>query len=239
MGRSIRIALRLMMALGSVAAPAVVAQMLVVQGAHAQSQPPTLPPPPYAANQRTPLADGGPQTYDRYGGGGSHARVQAPGASIQHAAYAGPRLGWSGKTDTAQPQQPRPYARYAVQAQQPQPPAPAGWTYVNPIGARPVEPAAPTSIYDAPPAPVAQMASATPGAGGTRHYSLHSEFGGRPDPIPTPGSLPAGTAAAPLPASFFGGGSPDLSQPETPEPARKVASANGKSRNAIQPEGGQ
>lgn len=122
------------------------------------------------------------------------------------------------------------------------PPAPQGWSYVPPIGARPVEPPppAPTSIYDAPP-PARQLASASPSptAGGVHHYSLHADFGVQPDPIPPPDPTPGrGAETEALPPSFFGQ-NPDLSAPETPDPQKKVPTANGKSRNAVQGEGGQ
>ena len=241
---SIRIALRLMAALGAVAAPALAAQVVIVQSAHAQTyQQPALPPPPYAASAGAqPAAYGGPQAYDRYGGGTTHARVQPVNTATP--AYSGPRLGWSGKTDGAQqPQRPKPYG-YAARQAQIEPPAPQGWTYVPPIGARPVEPQPPAqaaTIYDPPPplaAPVRQVASAGPAPGAPRHYSMHREYGIEPDPIPPPGTGVAQAAADPLPAAFFAA-SPDLSQPETPEPSRKVPASGGKTRNAVQPEGGQ
>lgn len=260
MGRSVRIALRLMTALGQIAAPALAAQVVVFQSAHGQTpQQPSLPPPPYASALARPTGYGGAQGYDRYGGGGVHGRVPAPGAPSV-TVYGGPRLAWAGKADMVQPQRPRPFAaRYAAQpqpsAQDPVqdpasaqaqaqavalPPPPQGWSYIPPIGARPTEPPPPpSSIYDAPP-PVRQVASAAPPRnGGVRHYSLHSDFGVQPDPIPPPArSIAAGAEAEALPSSFFGQ-NPDLTAPETPDPQRKVVVANGKSRNAVQPEGGQ
>ncbi len=111
-----------------------------------------------------------------------------------------------------------------------QPAAPQGWTFVPPIGSVPS--AAPTSIYDsppqapaAPPVQVAKAAQAQTGQIGARHYSVNREFGQQPDPIP-------------LPPQFFGA-TADLTQPATDEPERKVTTANGKTRNAVQPEGGQ
>ena len=267
---SIRIALRLMAALGAVAAPALAAQVVIVQSAHAQpSQQPALPPPPYAASAGAqPAAYGGPQAYDRYGGGTTHARVQPVNTATP--AYSGPRLGWSGKTEVGASNY-HPTPRYAGPSPSrggraatlsyslpqrgeggpegtgwgaTQPPAPQGWTYVPPIGARPVEPQPPAqaaTIYDPPPplaAPVRQVASAGPAPGAPRHYSMHREYGIEPDPIPPPGTGVAQAAADPLPAAFFAA-SPDLSQPETPEPSRKVPASGGKTRNAVQPEGGQ
>lgn len=245
MGRSVRIALRLMTALGQIAAPALAAQAVVFQSARAQAtQLTALPPPPYASAMARPTSYGGVQGYDRYGGGTVHARTPAPGVAGS-VAYGGPRLAWAGKIDTVQPQRRQVVtALYAVQpqvaGQASPPPAPQGWSYIPPIGARPDDPPPPASIYDAPP-PVRQVAGSgsQQGAGGVRHYSLHSDFGVRPDPILPPNQTgAAGAEAGALPSSFFGQ-APDFSAPETPDPQKKVAAATGKSRNAIQPEGGQ
>lgn len=125
---------------------------------------------------------------------------------------------------------PQPRAGFAAS----QPAAPQGWTYVQPIGAG--AQVQPRSIYDAPPPPAAppvqltqamqgQAPQAQSGQSGARHYSVNREFGQQPDPIP-------------LPPQFFGN-TADLTQPATDEPDRKVSTANGKTRNALQPEGGQ
>jgi hypothetical protein len=154
-------ALRLMAALGAVAAPALFAQMTLAQSSQAQSLPApayapqapssvtagALPPPPYAQTgeygQPSNERRAGP-TYDRYGGGAVHYRslqprgVDAPGRTYAEAAappaYAGPRLSWSGKVDAA-PAAPRPTAAYARYASAPQ------------------APIAPRASYGAPPAP--------------------------------------------------------------------------------------
>jgi hypothetical protein len=233
-----------MAALGAVAAPAMAAQIVLVQSAHAQTgAPAALPPPPYAnaVGRQTPTY-GGPQAYDRYGGGTNHARVQA--ANAPSPTYSGPRLGWAGKTDADSNSHPtRSFgppspSRGGTTNTDPPPPAPQGWTYVPPIGRRPVEPPAPpTSIYDSPPPPI--QSAAAPQGDGPRHYSLHREFGIAPDPIPPPGTGTAvAVAADPLPTDFFAA-TPDLSQPETADPAKKVTTANGKARNPVQPADGQ
>lgn len=234
MNRRIETALRLMAALGAVAAPALAALVASSQAARAEGLPapayavaapelrPTLPAPAYAQRQAT---NGGAQTYDRYGGGTPHPRLRtAMAAYPASSGYTGPRLSWSGKAEAAAPA-PRPWAGAATvqPAPMPAPSPPPGWAYVAP--------ALPTSIYDAPaPAPAQQTASPPPSparaaASTARRYSVAREFGAEPDPIP-------------LPPQFFGA-TADLTQPETADPLRRTAGANGKARNAIQPGDGQ
>ncbi len=147
-----------MAALGAVSAPALFAQMALAQTAQGQS----LPPPPYASMQvpayapaqgsvrnqayaapvyRGVQAYGGPQGYDRYGGGGSHPRVSTTAMSVAPppVAYQGPRLGWSGKAE-APPVQPQP--RFQARP-----------TYAQPVQVE--------AAY-APPAPVAGARSVQP-----------------------------------------------------------------------------
>lgn len=119
--------------------------------------------------------------------------------------------------------------------------APRGWTFVAPIGAAPAD--LPRSIYDrpaapapapassaayaslSPPTPRAAPAAAAPTETGPHHYSVHSDYGIQPDPIP-------------LPPQFFGA-TADLSQPATDEPIRRATSASGKAQNPLQPAGGE
>jgi len=162
----VQTALRLLTALGAAMAPAMAAQMVLVQSARGQAMasdaPASLPPAPYAA------AAGGRSypsmgAYDRYGAG---ARAPAPVqvSAPTSGSGAGPRLSWSGKTE-APPQQvggaytgyrsayaaptyaPAAYAPpvYAPPAAYMPPaaadpsnaPPPRGWTFVAPIGAGP------------------------------------------------------------------------------------------------------
>jgi hypothetical protein len=208
-----------------------------------------LPPPPYAtqayatpyqpAPQAAQTLAGGPQRYDRYGGGMAHPVVS------MNAAYAppiGPRLSWVGKTDGAAPAQA--YANASTGASNPA--VPAGWTLVPTAQAPLRQAVAPhayaqpspaqrtpyPSLTTTPAAPMqaatAQMTQASPSPsasttgraqsneGGPRLYSLHRDYGMEPDPIP-------------LAPQFFSA-TADMTQPETPEPLRQVKSANGASR---------
>jgi len=241
--RRILTALRLMAALGAIAAPALVALAVMTQSAEAQTAS-DLPRAPYASSS-APATYGGAQSYDRYGGGGAHPVVRP---ATQAPAYAGPRLSWSGKTDIALPAPRTPaYAAARYVAPPPAPisapipassaaeaPAPNGWRYMPPIGPTaagptPVATAQPATIYDpAPPqAPAAAQIPVDGGVAGStaRRYSLHREYGLTPDPIP-------------LPPQFFGA-TADLTQSESPEPQRRTTGADGKSRNALQPTDGQ
>lgn len=253
MDRRIQTALRLLAAVGAIAAPALFAQMAVAQNAQAQGSTQAqlataLPLAPYASMDRS-ASYGGRQVYDRYGGGTIHPRVQAP---LSASTYTGPRLAWAGKIDAAPAQgQTKPYGQAYAPARPSAQAAAHGWTFVPPIGASsPPSPQAavtaqapgpapvPTSIYDpVPPAPqasypvqAAQAATTAPvqaraASDGARRYSVHREFGQEPDPIP-------------IPPQFFGA-TADLTQPETAEPQRRSVGADGKSRNVLQPTDGQ
>lgn len=121
---------------------------------------------------------------DRYG----------PSSPRPTAAYAGPLLSWTGKTESAATApvalaRPLPDGLYRAAAPQvplspARPPAAPATAFAAPL---------PQSLYDrpttpaAPPGPVAlapaasQYASSAP-----RLYSVHRQFGAEPDPIPAP-----------------------------------------------------
>lgn len=262
-------ALRLMAALGAVAAPALAAQVVAAQSAAAQTvldpyawsgpqrrDPPTptpasTPTPTWAPTFRA-APYGGPQAYDRYGGGMSHPPVYAAPPAPAYAQM----LSWPGKVDRAaaaptadlSSRYGAPQSALAVNtpwsatmaglATDGEPPA---QTWPAPPPMTPAAAYAPprsASIYDPPPrsahmdpapmefAPMesaAGQSAAGPSGepGSTRRYSVHREYGMTPDPIP-------------LPPQFFGQ-TADLTQPETPEPQRRVAGGDGKARNPLQP----
>jgi len=220
-------ALRLMAALGSVLAPAMTAQLALVQSAYGQAAPArALPPPPYA-NAGQPWRDSGTPAYDRYGGETRRAAM-VPMTARPAPAPAAARLSWSGKVDGPVADRSAPGADpQARVASMP----PRGWSFVPPIGHPAAgQPTLPSSIYDpVPPAAQPQQAreaqANTQGESGPRHYSVHRDYGIEPDPIP-------------LPPQFFGA-TADLSQPATSDPIRRTTTSGGKSQNPLQPADGQ
>lgn len=230
-----------MVALGSVSASALCAQAALAQAAPSQA----LPPPPYASMQapayapapgraqaydaRTvsqPLyrgvqAYGGPQGYDRYGGGGSHPRVGvASPMAPTPVAYQGPRLGWSGKAETA-PAQPQVQARSAYLQ-----PGQAEAAYVPPAPASRARAAQP---YPGAAAPVRAPYAAYRGmqAGGQTGTQLAQQPAPRGWTYMAPAAQqPVPQQPAAQPTSIYDPAPPPAA-PATPAPPVQVASAAG------------
>jgi hypothetical protein len=182
------------------------------------------------------------------------------GAEAPSAREAGLRLlTWPGKTTEA----PRPRQAYAPQRRywNPEPSAPPAQAYAYAPAPEPRPQAAlPSSIYAPPPPayapsePVAQpapmrQAAAAPAAmaqAGSppasdyeppHFYSLYSEYGQRPDPIPKtefdPRS-PAPAASVPLNAQFFAATTPDMASPPPAVP-QQITTSGGRVVETVPP----
>lgn len=138
---------------------------------------------------------------DRYG----PSATGGPGAPATPP-YAGPLLGWAGKTapsarrpvETSAPARPAPMPGGLYRATPPQAAPTMAPTAASAAPARyATPPAAPQSLYGGPapqsvraPPPPPPSATAVQGglyaAAGPRFYSVHRPYGEAPDPIPTP-----------------------------------------------------
>ncbi len=213
----------------------------------------TLPPPPYASavGGADPRPLGGPQVYDRYGGGRVHPMLARTASAPGVPAYTGPRMAWSGKI--AEAQAPAPVARAGW--------VPSGWTAVP--ARAPYDRAAPAararlqypSMGNAPaqsgPAPRWQQAQAiAPAPAPTSIYSAPLDAAPAMPPAPTrlasaaqaSGNGPRlyslhrdyGMEPDPIPiAPQFFGPTADLTTPETPEVGRRLTTKSGAPRPAV------